>query len=131
MGYDLSSIHEDVGLIPGLDQWVSGLRIQHCCELWYRLQTQLGSLVAVAVVKASSCSSDLTPSLGTSLGCRYSSKKQNKKRTKKPKNGVTIWFSNPSPGHVSGKKKTLNSKRYTYPNVHSSTIYNSQDMEAM
>ena len=28
----------------------SGLRIGHCCELWYRSQTQLGSRVAVAVV---------------------------------------------------------------------------------
>ena len=27
------------------------------------------------------------------------------------------------------KTKTLNSKRYMHPNVHSSTIYNSQDME--
>ena len=29
---------------------LSGLRIQHCCELWCRLQTQLGSGIAVAVV---------------------------------------------------------------------------------
>ena len=28
---------------------LSGLRIQHCCELWCRLHTQLGSGVAVAV----------------------------------------------------------------------------------
>ena len=27
-----------------------GLRIQYCCELWCRLQMQLGSGVAVAVV---------------------------------------------------------------------------------
>ena len=44
---DLTSIHEDVGSIPGL---LSGLRTQHCSELWYRLQLQLGSGVAVAVV---------------------------------------------------------------------------------
>ena len=29
-----------------------GLRIQHCSELWYRLQTRLGSHVAVALVQA-------------------------------------------------------------------------------
>ena len=45
---------------------LSGLRIQHSCELWYRLQMQLRSCVAVAVVWASSYSSDLTPSLGNS-----------------------------------------------------------------
>ena len=29
---------------------LSGLRIQHCLELWCRSQTQLGSYVAAAVV---------------------------------------------------------------------------------
>ena len=42
---------------------------------------------------------------------------------------VTIWSSNPTPEHIPEKTKT-NSKKYIYPNVHSSTIYNSQDMEA-
>ena len=42
-----TSICEDSGLIPGLTH---GLRIQHCCELWCRSQTALGSGVAVAVV---------------------------------------------------------------------------------
>ena len=41
---NLTGIHEDVGLIPGL----SGLRIWHCRELWS--QTRLGSGMAVAVV---------------------------------------------------------------------------------
>ena len=45
---------------------LSGLRIQHCPELWCRLQMQLGSSVAVAVVQAGSYNSDWTPSLGTS-----------------------------------------------------------------
>ena len=40
---NLTSIHEDVGLIPGL----SGLSIQHCYELWYRLQMRLRSNIAV------------------------------------------------------------------------------------
>ena len=35
---------------------------------------------------------------------------------------------NPTPGHMSGENR--NSKRYMHPNVHCSTIYNSQDMKA-
>jgi len=31
---------------------LSGLRIQHCCELWYRLQMWLGSGIAVAIAVA-------------------------------------------------------------------------------
>ena len=29
--------------------FLSGLRIQHCCELWFSLQMQLGSCIAVAL----------------------------------------------------------------------------------
>ena len=36
-------------LSVGAPWWLSGLRIQCCRELWYRLQTWLGSGVAVAV----------------------------------------------------------------------------------
>ena len=35
---------------------------------------------------------------------------------------------NPTPGHIS--KENHNLKRYMHPNVHCSTIYNNQDMEA-
>ena len=62
---------------------LSGLRIQHCHERWYRSQTQFGSHVAVAV--AVSCSSDLTPHLETSIYLGYSLKKQKKKRKKERK----------------------------------------------
>ena len=41
-----TSNHEVAGSIPGLAQWVM---IQHCGELWCRLQTRLGSRVAVAL----------------------------------------------------------------------------------
>ena len=60
---------------------LSGLRIPSCCELWYSLQTWLGSDVAVAVAVASSCSSDSTPSLGISICCAL--KKKKKKKGKK------------------------------------------------
>ena len=40
----------------------------------------LGSGVAVAVLEASSCSSDLTPSLGTCTCCRCSPKRKRKKK---------------------------------------------------
>ena len=39
-------IHEDAGSIHGLSQ----LGIQRCHELWCRLQTWLGSGIAVALV---------------------------------------------------------------------------------
>ena len=34
------------------------------------------------------------------------------------------------PGHTSGKDENSNAKRYLHPNVHCSTMYNSQGMEA-
>ena len=44
---DPTCIHDDVGSILAL---LSGLRIQCCCELWFRLQMWLGSWISVAVV---------------------------------------------------------------------------------
>ena len=70
-----TSIHEDVGSIPGLVPWIRTL----CChELWCRSQMQLGSHVAVAVAQASSCSSSWRPNLGTSIchGCGPKKKKE-------------------------------------------------------
>ena len=56
--------------VPSLGS-LSGLRILCCCELRCRSQMRLGSGIAVAVVQASSYSSDVTPCLGTSIcqGC--------------------------------------------------------------
>ena len=45
----------------------------------------------------------------------------------KTKNRITIWSSNPTPGHLS--RENHDSQRHVYSNVHCSTIYNSQNME--
>ena len=45
----------------------------------------------------------------------------------KTKNRTNIWSSNPTPGHI--YRQNYNSKSYMHPNVHCSTIHNSQDME--
>ena len=65
---------------------LSGLRIQRCHELWCRSQTRLRSGMAVAVVQASSYSSNKTPSLGISL-CRGCGPKKTK-RPKKRRGGI-------------------------------------------
>ena len=56
-------------MIPGLAHWVKDL-VLHRSKMWF------GSGVAVAVAKASSCSSNLTPNLGTSMCCRCGHKKK-------------------------------------------------------
>ena len=66
--------------VPSLAS-LSGLRIWHCRGLWCRLQTPLGSGAAVAVAWAGSCSSNLTPILGTSI-CHTCSPKRPKKKKK-------------------------------------------------
>ena len=43
-------------------------------------------------------------------------------------NRTAIQPSNPTAGHTHRKKQNL--KRHVYPNVHHSSVYNSQDMEA-
>ena len=70
---------------------LSGLRIRHCPELWCRLQTRLGSCVAMAEVYAGGYSSDWTSSLGISI-CHWCSPKKDKK-TRKKKISKTIWSS--------------------------------------
>ena len=88
------SIDEWIG-VPVVAQWLtnptrtmrlrvrslallSGLTIRRCYELWCRSQRRLGSRVAVALVQASSYSSDSTLSLGTSI-CRRGGPRNGKK----------------------------------------------------
>ena len=60
----------------------SGWRIRHCRELWCRSQMRLGPCIAVAVAWGRSCSSDLTPNLGTSIWHRCRPKKTKVKNLK-------------------------------------------------
>ena len=77
---NLISIGEDRGPIPGLDQW---WEIPSCCELLCRSQTWLRSSVSVVMAQATSCSSNLTPSLGNSICCGCDPKNIKKKNQQK------------------------------------------------
>ena len=50
---------------------------------------------------------------------------------KKAENRPIIQCSDSTPGYMSRKNKNTNSIRYMHPNVHSSTVYSSQDMAAI
>ena len=52
--------------------------------------------------------------------------KNSMKAPLKTKTKATILFSTPTPGHISRENHKL--KRCIHPNVHCSTIYNSQDL---
>ena len=82
---------------------LSGLRIWRCRELWCRLQTRLGSHVAVALAEASGYSSDSTPSLGTSTCHRcHPEKEKGQNPYQKTKEGVPVvvqWLTNPTRNH--------------------------------
>ena len=80
--------------------FLGGLRIQHCCELWCGSQTWLRSSVAVAM--AGSCSSSWTSSLETSI-CRRCGPKKTK--DKRPKKKISIFM------YRAGKRKIFYEKR--------------------
>ena len=61
----------------------SGLGLWHCCELWCRLQRWFGSGVAVAVVQASSYSSDSTPAWEPPYATGAAIRKPKKRKTRK------------------------------------------------
>ena len=45
------------------------------------------------------------------------------------KSRTTIWSKNSSSRYLSGENENINSNSSMHPNVHSSIIYNSQDMK--
>ena len=68
-----TSIHEDASSIPDLAQCVKDATLP---ELQCRLQIWLSSGIAMSLVQAGSCSSDLTSSLETSICYTFGPKKQ-------------------------------------------------------
>ena len=73
-GYETQdNVHEAVRLIPGFAQWVKNLALLQAVM-------QLKSHVAMVVVQACSCSSDLIPSLGTSICCWWGCTKKKLKK---------------------------------------------------
>ena len=73
----------------------SGLRIQHCRELWCVLQTGLGNHVAATVAQGGSCVSNMTHSLRTSMCHRCCLKKEKKKY--KRSHGLEYLLPHPCP----------------------------------
>ena len=95
---------------------LSGLSIQHCCQLWCRSQAQLGSCITVALVQAGSCRSHQTRSLGTSIchGCGPKKQKIKKKKedfsiTSKPKTEQQVLMQK---GHHSKLSRKSSSNNY-------------------
>ena len=70
---------------------LSGLGIQHCCELWCRLQTRLGSRVALATAPIQPLAWELAYAEGAAKEIAKKDKtKQNKNNNKKIVSGSVL-----------------------------------------
>ena len=69
---NLTNIHEDVGLIPGLSQWVKGYSIASRCSVGHRQGSNMALLWLWHRLA--------TPSLGTSICHRCGLKKIKEKK---------------------------------------------------
>ena len=54
----------------------------------------------------------------------------NMEAPQRTENRITTGSSSSTAGYISKANKSVNSKRYRHPNIHSSIIYNNLDMEA-
>ena len=90
---DVVSVRIEVRSLASL----SGLRIQHFGELWYRSQTRLRPDVAMAMAIACSCSFYSNLSLGISKCCR-------RKEKKKENSNYKVLIQNYSPMYSLKKK---------------------------
>ena len=92
----------DTGLIPDQAEWVNDLAL---------LQLQR---------RFCNCASDLIPGQGNPYAVGQPKNKKNNY------NMIQQFHS----GYISEENKNTDLKKKIYPNIHSSVIYNSQDMEA-
>ena len=69
---NLTSIHENVGLIPGLGQWIH--------ELWGRSKMTLGSSIAVATAPIQPLAWELQYVAGVAIKSKKEKREKEKKR---------------------------------------------------
>ena len=73
---------------------LSGLQIWRCCELWYKLQTWLGSCVAVAVAMAVAMATAVAPVCPLAWEPPYavSAALKSKKKKRTQKSLIHVWL---------------------------------------